>query len=135
MTLIFEDSLLTGITDIDIQHEFLFDAINSLEDFICNKNGNDLWFTLCNLEEYASKHFQTEEEYMLKYNYPEMDEHVEQHREFSKNYTLIKKDFNENSIDENYIISLKAFLENWIVQHYTELDVKMARFIKNSIQK
>lgn len=131
MHLIFDDSLKTGITDIDIQHNFLFEAINSLETI--DLKSNDLLFTLYNIEEYALNHFKTEEEYMYKYKYPDIVEHIIQHKNFSLKYNVLKKEFEEKGLTKECLMKLRFFLSNWIIEHYTTIDVKMAKFIKNCI--
>jgi len=131
----FDESLLTGISDIDFQHKFIFQAINSLEDTDTYKDEQNLFFTICEIEEYASKHFQTEEEYMIKYNYPAINEHISQHRDFTEKYLKLKEEFEEKGLREEYLKHLRTFLSEWIIKHYTTIDVKMAAFLRASLQK
>ncbi len=134
MGLKFDESLLTGIQDIDIQHKLFFDAINGLEGLEEKQNADDLWFVVSNIEEYARSHFQTEEEYMRKFMYPDTDEHLDQHREFLGKYKKLKKDFEEKGITIDYMEILKVFLEEWIIQHYSCIDQKMAIYIRNYME-
>jgi len=135
MAINYDDSLLTGIRDIDIQHKLLFDAINSLEDLEEKESTEDLWFVVCNIEEYASVHFKTEEEYMFKFRYPETDEHVDQHREFLEKYNVIKQEYEEKGLTKEYFQNLKNFLKEWIIEHYSNVDLKMAMFIRNYMEE
>ena len=131
MALVFDESLKTGITDIDIQHNFLFEAINSLENISLLESNDDMWLTLCKIEQFTQNHFKTEENYMLKYKYPDTQEHITQHNSFLDKYTLLKKDFEEEGLSENYLINLRMFLSGWIIDHYTNTDVKMAEFLRS----
>jgi len=133
MELKIDENFITGINDIDIQHKFLFEAINSLADF--HKNRGNLWSVMCNLQEYASVHFQTEEEYMTKYSYPEIEEHIKEHRLFSERYVALKKELIEKGMTDEFLGKLRNFLAGWIVAHYTDIDIKMANFIKSKIDK
>ncbi|MEI8390448.1 MAG: hemerythrin family protein [bacterium] len=133
MLIKFDDSLLTGITDIDIQHKYLFNAINSLEDI--DNHEEQLRFAICDIEEYASEHFKTEEQYMAECKYPETEEHIKEHQEFSENYKALQSILDKHDVSDDFLIELKSFLANWIVKHYTEIDVKMAKFIKYSYKK
>lgn len=77
-------SLITGIEEIDAQHEEFFGAIQALE--YPNKSQQDLWDILLKIEIYARTHFETEESYMKKFNYPIIDEHIIEHEFFMENF-------------------------------------------------
>jgi len=130
MYLKIDENFITGINDIDIQHKFLFEAINNLADF--HKNRGNLWSVMCNIQEYASVHFSTEENYMQKYNYPEIEEHIKEHKLFSEKYLVLKKELLEKGMTDEFLEKLRSFLAGWIVAHYTDIDIKMADFIKNA---
>jgi len=125
-----DDSFITGIDDIDAQHKFLFDAINSLANF--NNNRENLWFVICEIEEYASVHFQTEEKYMIDFNYPHIDDHIKEHRAFSKRYNVLKEELTEHGMTDDFLERLRFFLVSWIIAHYTNIDIKMVNFIKST---
>jgi len=125
-----DESFITGISDIDTQHKFLFDAINSLADF--KKNRSKLWSVICDIQEYASVHFQTEEKLMTELNYPHIDEHISEHRAFSEKYGALKKELIENGMSDSFLEQLRSFLVSWIIAHYTNIDIKMVAFIKKS---
>lgn len=124
-------NLITGIDEIDIQHQDLFDAIKELDSK--NKNKADLWNILIQIEIYAGIHFDTEEKYMQKFEYPLIEEHITAHRKFVEDFTKLKKDFNKIGFSEKFVEDFQKFLINWLLNHYTDIDVKMADFIKNRL--
>ena len=127
-----DESLITGICDIDAQHELLFDAINNLA--AITKNKQDLWFVVEDIKKYAAIHFQTEEKYMREYNYPEIEEHIKEHADFSEKFVILRQELEENGLSENFVQNFRIFLVRWIMNHYTNIDVKMAEFIKKAKQ-
>lgn len=130
MTIEWNDNLKTGILIIDQQHQSLFEIINKLNRFKESKKG--FYELLLELQNYASTHFKTEEEYMHYMNYPDLNHHKECHEKFVQDFrTLLKKISTVDNITElgpEFI----NFVENWIKQHYTEEDVKMASFINTN---
>lgn len=70
MLLTWNDDLLTGISEIDTQHKELFNLMNwffnACERGSCGKQIRRVFEFLNN---YIAYHFDTEEAYMIKYNY------------------------------------------------------------------
>ncbi len=124
-------NLITGIEDIDTQHSDLFYAI---KDFDFNKKTEEaLWAILIEIEIYTQVHFETEEKYMEKFNYPLIEEHIIEHRLFTKNFTELKKNFDNEGFSKIFVEDFQKFLMDWLLKHYTEIDVKMADFIKTRL--
>jgi len=130
MTIVWNDNLITGISVIDEQHQLLFSTINKLGKLTKNKVG--FLEVLIELHTYVSVHFSTEEEYMVYARYPEYDGHKAAHDKFVSDYkAILKKAKDVNDITE-LGPDLVALVEAWIQKHYTDEDVKMAKFINES---
>ena len=75
-----------GVPAIDDQHQILFHIGREMEQLIMhgcqNATTKELLDIVCELREYTSYHFYTEEDLMLKYNYPETDQHKQSHAVF-----------------------------------------------------
>lgn len=124
-------NLITGIEEIDIQHLDLFKA---MEDFDYKKKSKEaLWTVLMQIETYAQIHFETEEKYMKNFEYPLMEEHIAAHRKFVEDYTVLKKELEKIGLSEKFVENLQRFLLDWIFNHYTDIDTKMADFIKKRL--
>ena len=130
MIIEFNESLITGIIDIDMQHKNLFDSINKL-----SQNPGDssqTWSVLLDIQAYASEHFETEEPCMRQFNYPEIEEHIKEHKKFLEDFKKIKEEFEKTGFAVDFSLKLQSFLAEWITNHYKEIDVKMADFLKKN---
>lgn len=130
MTIIFGDDLKTGISVIDEQHQELFKIVNELDRFVNSKES--FLEALIDLQTYVSFHFDTEEDYMKITNYPGYISHKTCHDDFVVDYKAILKKITDV---ENLVTlgpELIAFVENWVKEHYTSEDVKLANHLKLS---
>lgn len=131
--LIWNNSYATGVTEIDEQHMILVHTLNEA----ATKLGADA--SLEKLEQitrdllsYALYHFETEEELMAEYGYAEApddqaNEHLEQHRAFSAKVVAVR-----DAIKAGTPIApdeLLGFLNNWLVNHILNTDMKLATHI------
>lgn len=124
------DNLSTGILEIDSQHKELFNRINKL--YTACKDGKakeEIWNTVLFLEEYVVEHFDTEEKYMEENYYPFFSKHVDAHLEFIKLFTSLKNRFDNEEINDSFMLQLNYFLINWISQHYRNEDILLAKFL------
>ncbi len=78
---------------------------------------------------YAQSHFDAEETYMKKIGYPDLDEHIKQHKKLSHVLSAYKSDFNNNKIN---LFAFKNFLFVWVKDHIMDEDIKIGRYIKDS---
>lgn len=128
------NNLITGIDEIDVQHKDLFDAIQALE--YPNKSEQDMWDILLKIEIYACTHFDTEEGYMEKFNYPIdiMEEHKKEHKAFLEKFIRLKKEFEIKGFSQEFIEDFQNFLLIWIGKHYKTTDIKLAEFLSERMQ-
>ena len=131
--IIWNDSLITGIDMIDAQHKILINKVNKLQSCIQNENSFDnLSILLDELLEYTIYHFEMEEELFNDSNYLEKDSHLKEHDTFSsyiKGFLDIK---NRDNILEAK--NLLKYLNNWIVYHIKEVDMKYVPFLKEKME-
>lgn len=129
MVILNTENLITGIDIIDEQHQALFKLINNLDKFLESKEG--FRQALLELQIYVANHFKTEEEYMRYMSYPELDYHQECHNKFIEDYKALLKKLSSASTSLNVASEFVKFIEDWIQEHYTTVDVKMAEYIQN----
>ena len=132
MTISWNDNLKTGIHDIDEQHQQLFETINKLEKF--KESNIGLKDVLVELQTYMLRHFKTEEEYMRYTNYPDYTAHKNAHDKVLEDYREIMKKDLATDFALNPRMELTTFIEDWLTDHYTNTDVKMADYIRNCQQ-
>ncbi len=124
----FTEDCLTGIAQIDKEHETLFELINNMMDLLQNELLQDKYHqvrdALDTLKEYADTHFANEEAYMAAINDPELTIQKKQHIAFREKINIM--DF--SSIDElesqhNTLEELLRYLTRWLYQHILSSDI------------
>lgn len=130
MVIEWTDNLKTGITVIDEQHEGLFKTVNKLEKAKTSKSA--FYEILIELQTYIKLHFATEEKYMKYTGYSELDSHKACHEKFVKDYKNILKKVSELDNVMDIGPELITFVQDWILHHYTNEDVKMADYLNKS---
>ena len=105
-----------GISIIDEQHKKLFGFLNKTID--AREHGDNIKELKEVLEEmtaYVLEHFETEEAYMIEFDYPECRYHSEEHyRFFSKTMAYFDRVVNGDYHISNELIE---YLKQWIVHH------------------
>lgn len=108
------DSLLTGIHEIDEQHQVLFDVLARLELAVSSE---DKWsavhFSIVELTNFINIHFAVEEALMRMHGYPELEAHIAAHRAFSADLAIIK----QHSIRQDVSDEMMVLVKNWLVEH------------------
>ena len=86
---------------------------------------------LSELVEYTKFHFNTEEEMFIKYNYPERENHVNEHHFFVDKVKKFQDDFNNGRL--SVTVEVFQFLNNWVTNHIKVIDKKYSPFLKDKI--
>ena len=112
-----------GNDAIDADHKGLFVLVQELEN--ADMTGGFIDNILQRLEDYAAGHFAREEELMQKVGYPGFDEHVKEHRAFVEWLGTVQKTY-RRAAESPFLIGdmVNAFLENWLVEHILEEDMR-----------
>ncbi len=127
---VWEPRYETGFDLIDNQHKSLFHVINALNSaMLAGKAKQLLDKTLKVLNDYTQVHFETEEEYMKKYDYPGFLGHKMKHeilREQVKKFYQLE----ETKDPIQLSIELSHFLTHWLIDHINDEDQKMITFLR-----
>jgi hemerythrin-like metal-binding protein len=131
--IVWSNSLITGVTEMDDQHRILVNSINEANTRLTSHvNAEILDEITRNLLSYALYHFETEEQLMQEYEYSTSSEedaevHWRQHREFSATVVSVR-----DGIKAGKLIShedLLSFLNNWLINHILNTDIRLAAHI------
>lgn len=126
------DIYSVGIEKIDNQHKKLVDIINKLFDSFSKGKAEEVVSEILEeLSQYTEYHFKTEEEYFEKYQYPDRENHIRQHKDFIKKLDEWKKQNNEKKSDIHY--SILDFLKKWLPEHILKEDKSYEKFLKDKI--
>lgn len=120
-----KDEYKTGIEFIDVQHKKLFEIAETTYKLLKNDYTLDKYDKVVHLIEelqaYTDFHFKAEEEYMESIDYKRMFTQKVEHEAFIKKIRDV--DFNKIDKDQDeYIISILQFLNDWLVEHILEKD-------------
>lgn len=118
-------------TNIDSQHKELLNQMNILMSAIINRmeinvTENAMKF----LGQYIEGHLKYEEEYMLKNNYPDLDKHKLEHKDFIDNFLKLKSKRLYDVPVNDIVSEIEIFLGNWLITHIGHTDQKYASYIK-----
>jgi len=120
----------TGIKTIDEQHKKLFDLTEMTYQLLKNDFTLDKYDKIIHvieeLKEYTKFHFKTEEDYMESIGYKRMFTQKIEHEAFVKQ--LQDVDLKKIDVDQDeYIIKLLQFLNDWLVEHILEKDMLIGK--------
>ena len=125
------DEFVTGLPEVDTQHQKLVSMINELGDIIADSSStrDGLLSMAQKLTDYAHEHFQTEKQIMelLQLDHRHTEPHQGQHADFLKNISSIAETI-DNDISDNSQ-TLLQYLINWLAFHILGTDQNMARQI------
>lgn len=125
-----KDEFKTGIEIIDNEHKMLFEIADKIYKLSKNEFIIDKYDRIINLIEelkgYAALHFRDEEAYMESINYKKMFTQKVDHDSFIKKLNEI--DLNDlDANQEEYILELLDFINDWLVNHILEKDMLIAQ--------
>jgi hemerythrin len=120
---------------LDSQHKKLIAIINELHTAMKVARGNEIMQTIYDeLIWYTKEHFRTEEQIMLKFNYPAFNEHKGEHDKLTEQVLKLQKDYKEGKA----LITMETmnFLKNWLINHIEGTDKKYKdKIVLNAINK
>lgn len=119
---------LTGIEFIDKEHTRLFELADEtyelLHDDLSQDKSSEIIRLVSELIDYTRVHFSHEEGYQKSINYPYIEQHAAQHRQFEDSLLAIDVDALENDLEgQNQAVEgILEFLVNWLINHIKKVD-------------
>jgi hemerythrin-like metal-binding protein len=130
MALKWNEKLTTGIEKIDNQHKELFARINNLLDACAQRRGKETINEVMRfLEDYIVVHFGTEEEFMLKYDYPEYHSHKAQHAKFTSEFSELKRRL-KSGRSSTVVVPTNRLLIDWWINHINKVNKELGAFLR-----
>ena len=103
-----------GIPIIDEHHRGIVTTINSLHFGMQNNNIKEILFPIIDMVyDYTLIHFQIEEDFLVKFGFPNVERHHELHEELT---TRLKK-IGRKSLLDNDPYDFMNFLKTWWINH------------------
>ena len=131
MRLEWKEEYSVKVKEIDEQHKKLFTLLNETDETIHNGEKKEIFIGILNrLSEYAKYHFETEEKYFDKFNYPDSKEHKESHDQYEGKIQEFENKIQELAEEEllDFYYEILDFLEDWWVGHILYEDMRYSQF-------
>lgn len=123
--IIWNSNFNTGIERIDFEHKIFLELVNSFKKSLDNNcSKNELLGILMEIEKYAEFHFISEENFMMRIEYPDFKKHQIQHFELLEQFNLEK--FDKLGLENFY-----DFIKDWFINHTVAEDIKIKNFVNN----
>lgn len=126
-----DESFSTTIPKIDEQHQRLISMISDLDQADREGTGGLLIsYVLQELMRYVALHFEEEEQLMMRYDFPGLPSHRQEH-DF---YVMRLKHVQETYLDGDQLSrNTLTFLKDWISCHIKGTDQIYAEFIRSKV--
>ncbi len=123
-------SLSVNVKEIDKEHKRLVFLLNTLHEAMSERRGRAIVGTVVRgLVKYADTHFQTEEKYFDQFDFPQAQEHKEEHAAFVKNVLHFKEEYDAGR--KEITVEVLNFLSNWLRNHIQGTDQKYSKFFND----
>jgi len=129
--LAWSDEFELGCDQVDSQHKRLFELVSNLAE-ACT-DGYDtkiLNETLDFLVTYTVQHFQDEEDFQLRYNYPDYERHKQLHEEFKATVGEHVQEFKENGSSSELSNTVNKIVVRWLINHIQREDKKIGNHVR-----
>jgi len=128
----FTEDCLTGIEQIDKEHEKLFGLINQTVKLLNNELVDDKYHqvsgVLEELRNYTDTHFANEEAYMAAINDQELERHKKQHMAFREKINMLGfANIDELKGQQQALDDLLKYLVRWLYQHILSSDILIGK--------
>ncbi len=124
------DEYLTGIAEIDKQHQGFFDAAHRLYDRILDCEGeHGVEEAVAFLRDYAERHFRTEEAFMREHEFPLLEEHKKLHDAFFESLELLVDDLRVFGPSQHLADRALDVAQDWLIDHIAEEDMQYAMHV------
>lgn len=127
-----KETFNTGVQQFDEHHRHLVGLLNAFyEVFDEGGTKEKLRKLFDELLDYATYHFNAEEQWMERNHFPKFAEHAEEHASFGQTVVELDKDFVAGS---NKTLETIVFLKGWLAEHILGSDAEFGLFaLKNNL--
>ncbi|MFC1960769.1 bacteriohemerythrin [Chloroflexota bacterium] len=129
-----DDSILTGVPEIDGQHKELVEKYNEFSAVMSNRmlRMDQASEMLDFLQFYTVWHFEREEELFERYNCPAAAANKKAHAQFIKMFGQFYEQWQAQGLDSALVQATYTELGNWIANHIRHMDTQLQPYVKES---
>ncbi|MBT3011688.1 MAG: hemerythrin family protein [Candidatus Thiodiazotropha sp. (ex Lucina aurantia)] len=119
-----------GHERIDSEHRVFLNLIRTISTEVeANSNKERILRLLAELVKYAEFHFLSEENEMLRVDYPGYDEHRHEHEKLLTKFTDMMAQFRSGALPLDSIVE---FVFLWFALHTTQVDKRLGEYIQQN---
>ena len=96
-------------------------------------NYKEIMFTISEMYNYTKYHFDTEENLLETYAYPDLEQHKLEHKKFIE-YLNSKNRLEIIANKKETVVDLLKFLASWIFNHINNSDFKYSSYIISKLE-
>jgi hemerythrin len=126
MTIEWNESMSTGVPEIDKEHKEWLRRFNKFDEAVINRLGMEaVQEALAFFEQYTETHFPHEEEISRHRSAQMVQKNREQHKEFRGKIQEIRGWIEQEGVSMVEVMSLKMEMEDWLTNHIRKVDVQL----------
>jgi diguanylate cyclase (GGDEF)-like protein/hemerythrin-like metal-binding protein/PAS domain S-box-containing protein len=131
---VWQDSYCCGNLLIDSQHQSIFNLANELFDAILSHQSKEQVSTIAvNLLETAKQHFYDEEKLLRSLNFPQIDQHISDHKRLLKEGHKMARKFSKSKIALGEVFEFIA--SEGIIDHMLKVDLEFFSLVDEDLTK
>ena len=119
------EAMSVGVDELDGQHQQLIQLINEAYEALQMHDEHRMTGLIDKMRDYAVTHFTTEEKYLEKYGFPELNSHKFQHAKFNETVN----DFRQKLHSKTNLSKIFVFLSRWLASHIMEDDMQYVPYM------
>ena len=122
------DEYTVDVPSIDEQHKRIFDLVAAMHAARVRGNTDDVAIMIIlDMQEYIHYHFDHEEEYMRNIDYPDVDDHIQLHREMSARVRCMQDELQDGLVR---VEDVARVLADWLRDHILGADQEFAMYAR-----
>jgi hemerythrin len=130
MTLEWTSSLAVGVDEIDEQHQELFRRAERLILALKAGDRSEVEPLIRYLSDYVVSHFDCEERWMARAEYPGLPAHQDAHRRFKDDFAELTREYQRKGPTPLMALTVNNWLAEWLRSHIAVLDVALADWLR-----
>jgi hemerythrin len=128
-----QDTMSTGLADIDAEHKQLISWMDDLIDLMKEGKGRTQIETLLDkLQGYTGTHFAHEEKCMAQYQCPVAGANVLAHKKFVAMVANLRKEYETDGATSLLVMDLQHELLNWFTAHIRGTDTQLGPCVRRA---
>lgn len=129
MTLEWTSALRVGVEQIDEQHQELFRRAERLILALRSGDRGEVEPLVHYLSDYVESHFECEERWMGRAEYPGLAAHRDAHQRFRDEFREMTREYQRKGPTPLVALTIHNWLSDWLRQHIGGADVALARWL------